>query len=420
MGNLWYSSRKTFALQKGVDMITKDQVLDLLKKLVSIRSPYFHETEIARFVSGWLDERGIVNFIHEFHEAKVTNFYGNNVIVDIVGDRPGKHIYFNAHLDTVNEPMGWTKDPYDLTIEEDRAYGLGALDMKSGVTAVLLALGSFIKKNGKDFAGRITCHFVSDEEGPYGLGTTFLIEEDRIGKPDIAIITEPSAAFSEEAHPCICLGARGGYNYKIKFFGVSSHAATPDKGVSALIDAAKAALAIEDLELLEDPDLKKGSSVVIRLSSGKDACSVPDRAELEVFRHTVRGESQETIFEEIRSALSKIAIRSRYEIEFREAATPSFDGGFIPYFYPNEGLIREFVDSIEETTGKVISESFFSSIGDFNHIGGMLGIPTVIFGANGRNFHSMDEYVEIETVVDVANSIEHFLNKVLCIGCTTI
>lgn len=396
-------------------MITRDQVLELLGELVSIRSPYFHEEAIAHFVSNWLDKRGISNFVHKFHEKRVTDFRGNNVIVDIAGDRPGKQIYFNAHLDTVNEPMGWTKDPYHLTIEQERAYGLGALDMKSGVTAVLLALESFTKKNGNHFAGRITCHFVSDEEGPYGLGTTFLIEEDRIGKPDIAIITEPSAGFAEQSHPCICLGARGGYNYKVNFFGLSSHAATPSKGVSALIDAAKAALAIENLELRVDPDLKKGSSVVIRLSSGKDACSVPDYAEIEVFRHTVRGETQESIFKEIQSALSEAGIKCRYEIEFRDAPTPSFDGGFMPYFYPKEGLIKDFMNSIEEVTGGVISESFFSSIGDFNHIGGMLGIPTVIFGANGRNFHSMDEYVEIETVVDVANSIEHFLNKVLCI-----
>ena len=79
-------------------------------------------------------------------------------------------------------------------VEDGRMYGVGALDMKGGDAAILLALQAFARDCGEDFCGKIIYHFVSDEEGPYGLGTVFLIADDIDGirsGADLAIIAEP-------------------------------------------------------------------------------------------------------------------------------------------------------------------------------------------------------------------------------------
>ena len=393
-------------------LINKAEVIELLGDLTRIYSPYFKEERVLSYIQGWLESRGFSPDIHAYSEPLVTKFDGKNLILELEGSEEGPHIYLNAHVDTVYESMGWDTNPLDPVVVGDNMYGLGVLDMKSGVGATLLALDAFVKGN-RNFRGKITAHFVSDEEGPFGLGTTFLIKDGLINKPDLAIITEPSAGFTGMQHPVICLGARGGYNYTVKLQGFASHAATPQLGHSAVVDAAKLIQSLENITLIEDKDLGKGSSVVIRVSGGGAACSVPDYAEVEVFRHIVRGESMSTIEEEIIQAIKDGGIDSKYEIEFRSSPAEGFDGGFEAYYYENEPLIDSFAKSVERVCQAVPQVTFFSSIGDFNHIGGKLGIPTVIFGAAGENFHSPNEYVNLDSVRDVANVLVNYLEKVL-------
>ncbi|MDF2676152.1 MAG: peptidase [Bacillota bacterium] len=68
---------------------------------------------------------------------KITGFKGINLIGYLEGSEKGPVILLNCHLDTVKECAGWSKDPYNPTIENGRLYGLGALDMKSGCAALL-------------------------------------------------------------------------------------------------------------------------------------------------------------------------------------------------------------------------------------------------------------------------------------------
>jgi hypothetical protein len=48
-------------------------------------------------------------------------------------------ILFNVHLDTVPAGDGWSRDPFELQVRDDRAIGRGACDIK-GAAAVLLTL----------------------------------------------------------------------------------------------------------------------------------------------------------------------------------------------------------------------------------------------------------------------------------------
>ena len=56
----------------------------------------------------------------------------------------------------------------------------------------------------KDFYGKIIATFVSDEEGPYGLGTNALIEDGLLKDVDFSIIAEPSAGFNQQSFPDVC------------------------------------------------------------------------------------------------------------------------------------------------------------------------------------------------------------------------
>jgi len=258
-------------------MIKQKEALELVKKLISIKSPYFEEDRIMEFVESWFLANGMMAHIHNYHEEKVTGFKGKNVIVELQGSKPGPSICINGHLDTVKLCNGWTMDPYAGYVDGDRIYGVGALDMKSGCAATMLALKAFSEEH-EDFKGRIISTYVSSEEGPYGMGTNALIEEGYLKDVDFSIVTEPSAGFVGKPFPTVCLGARGGYGLEIEFFGKSAHAALPKSGISAALDAAKVVCELENVDYIADEHLGTGAACVVAIECDGGACSVPDYA----------------------------------------------------------------------------------------------------------------------------------------------
>lgn len=392
--------------------IEKEQTTKLLMDLVSIESPYFEEEKIMDYVHKWFQERNIEAFIHEYHEKKVTGFKGKNVVVNLVGKEKGPVICLNGHLDTVKLCNGWTANSKG-EIKGDRLYGVGALDMKSGCAATMIALKAFVE-NHKNFKGEIISTYVSVEEGPYGMGTNALIEEGIIKNVDFSIVAEPSAGFTGNKFPNICLGARGGYGLEIEFFGKSSHAATPELGLNAAECASKVVVELKNVDYIVDPHLGKGSACVVALESDGGACSVPDYAKVKLFWHIVVGESEETITREIEKAIERAQIQCKYKINFREAPSEG-SKGFMPYTITGrEPIAKEFIETVKNVCTEKPSISYFQSIGDFNYLGSRLNAPTVIFGAAGSNFHGSDEYVELDSVFKTAEVVYAFLEKMLC------
>lgn len=392
--------------------INREDTVKLLSNLVAIESTYFEEEEIINHVNDWFINNNMKSTIHEYYDSKVTKFHGKNVVSELIGDKKGPTICLNGHLDTVNLCDGWVKNPKG-EIDGDKMYGRGALDMKSGCAAILMALKAF-NENHKSFKGRILTTLVSDEEGPYGLGTNALIEDGILDDVDVSIITEPSSGFTEKKFPTLCLGARGGYGLSVEFFGKSAHAATPELGVNAITSASKFVSEIENIDYLEDDFLGKGNACVISIEGDGGACSVPDYSKVTLFWHIVVGETTDTIIAQIKEAIKRAGIKGEYKIAFRPSPTEG-SKGFMPYKVDkNDKIVKDFSESIVNVCGIEPSISAFASIGDFNYLGTRLGnVPALVFGAAGKNYHGANEYVEIDTVVDTAKIVYDYLVRTL-------
>jgi acetylornithine deacetylase/succinyl-diaminopimelate desuccinylase-like protein len=392
--------------------INVTETVELMKKLISIPSEYFKEDAIVNFTYNWFKEGGMKAYIHEYHEKKITNFKGKNVICELSGSSDDPTIHINGHLDTVQLCKGWSKDPYGGEVEGNRIYGVGALDMKAGVCSSMLAIRKFHELN-KSFNGRIIASFVSDEEGPYGLGTNSLIEDGLLNEIDFSIVTEPSAGFNNKPFPNLCLGARGGYGLSVEFFGKSAHAALPNSGISAAMDAGRFMCELENINYIKDEFLGTGVACVVAVESDGGACSVPDYAKVKLFWHIIPGENEKTIEEYIIDTIKRANIKSSYKISFREAPSEG-SKGFMPFTVPRENdYVRIFSESIKDVCGCDAGISYFQSIGDFNYLGSRLKAPSIIFGAEGENFHSADEYATISSIVKTAEVIYDFLVKIL-------
>lgn len=66
-----------------------------------------------------------------------TELKNKNLIMSI-GKNP--EVGFLGHTDTVEYIDGWNTNPFELTSKENKLYGLGACDMKSGIAAILDAI----------------------------------------------------------------------------------------------------------------------------------------------------------------------------------------------------------------------------------------------------------------------------------------
>jgi acetylornithine deacetylase/succinyl-diaminopimelate desuccinylase-like protein len=392
-------------------MISKEKTTELLGRLVAIASPYFQEEEVMEMVRDWFCSQGIPAVFHEYHEAKVTGFHGKNVVVTLEGSGKGPVVHLNGHLDTVKICSGWNKNPYGQQ-EGEKFYGVGALDMKAGCAAVMMAVSEFYKQH-ESFAGAIKASFVSVEEGPYGMGTDALIESGYLNDVDVSIVTEPSSGFQGEPFPTITLGARGGYGLEIEFFGKSTHAATPESGVSAAEDAAAVICELKSIAFPADDCLGKGTCCVIAMEADGGACSVPDYSKVKIFWHIVRGENEKTITRDIEAAVQRANIKGRYAIKFREA--PSEDSrGFLPYTTPlDDKMVIGFARAVKRICRKDPEYSYFKGIGDFNYLGTRLPAPAIVFGPSGENCHAQDEYVDLDSVHKTALILYDFLEELL-------
>jgi succinyl-diaminopimelate desuccinylase len=390
----------------------KKEVAGLLADLVKIPSPYFEEGKIMEFAHGWLTDAGVPVDYHRFHEDRIFDYKGVNVVGALESGHPGPTVVVNGHLDTVKLCDGWTLDPFAASIDGNRMYGLGACDMKGGCAAIMMALSEFARKK-RDFSGKILYSLVCDEEGPFGLGTDALILDGLIPKDaDVAVIAEPSSAFSGVPFPSLCLGARGGWNYSVRVKGKSAHGAQPECGVNAVSEAAKILLELERAKLPAHKKLGPGSICCIDFHGGGAALSVPDEAVFSIFRHVTVGETKETVLREARAAIERAGVSAKAKVRFRDAPHDECDG-FPAYVVPEDNpYVNGMKASMEAATGKEPAISYFSSVGDFCYTGGRLGIPTLVAGPKGGNFHGADEYVELDTVTKTAEFLYDFLSRI--------
>ncbi|NQT59664.1 MAG: YgeY family selenium metabolism-linked hydrolase [Bacteroidetes bacterium] len=263
-----------------------------LSKMIQAKSYSGKEEEVCRVISSLCEEAG-------FDEVY---FDGLGSVIGRVGNGP-KKIAFDAHIDTVEvgDPEQWNFDPFSGEIRDGRVWGRGASDQKGGAASMITA-GRILKELG--YGGVFTVYFTFTvmEEDCDGMCWKYLIEEEKL-VPDYVVSTEPTSCRLYRGH-------RGRMEIEVRMKGVSSHGSAPGRGVSAAYKAARAALAIEQLnsDLLPDSDnfLGKGTIVVSQINvHGPSQCAVPDQAMLYLDRRLTWGEDAELAINQVKKYVSE-------------------------------------------------------------------------------------------------------------------
>ena len=133
------------------------QLIALCQALIQSQSYSGHEDGVVNRMKQAFDK-------WEFDEV-IVDYYGS-ILGRIKGNRPGKVMLLDGHIDTVPVPDGskWTHKPFGGELVDGRIYGRGTSDMKGAVSAMMAAAAFFAADTRRDFAGEIYVSGVVYEE----------------------------------------------------------------------------------------------------------------------------------------------------------------------------------------------------------------------------------------------------------------
>ena len=293
-----------------INILTSEAV-ELLKEMIAIPSPSFHEDAVCSHISGWLTNKGIE------HER-----IGNNIIAEHIADPNAPPLMLCAHIDTVDPCEGYSFDPYKPEDSpEGTIQGLGSNDDGASVVSMIAAYrffsdtvgsGAGVKNNPSHSFGAgpspcgqggstvfNTCHITPNitlvltcEEERSGKGGMTGLWGKRLNRIDYAIVGEPTemkAATSERGLLVIDATAHG----------ISGHAAR-NEGKNALY------IALEDIERLRkhefsrvSPKMGKVNINVTQINAGSAHNVIPDRCDFVIDIRPTEQYTNEEILEEL-------------------------------------------------------------------------------------------------------------------------
>jgi len=157
----------------------REELIELCGRLVAATSvnPPGRTAEAAEVVRAYLSGHGIAA------ETIAADDEAPNVVGRIDGSAGGRHIVFNAHMDTMEagDEAAWTVPILRLTRRHGHLYGLGMGNMKGALAAMCVAT-VILKRHSNAWKGRLTMTVVSDEVMFGERGTVFLLRQ----RPDVA------------------------------------------------------------------------------------------------------------------------------------------------------------------------------------------------------------------------------------------
>ncbi len=258
--------------------MTSQDAIFILQELIRTPSISKDEKATADILEGALKKSGYV--VHR----KANNVWVKNKFFD--QSKPS--ILLNSHHDTVKPNAGYTRDPFEPSIENGKLYGLGSNDAGGALVSLL---ATFLHFASKEIEYNLIFAATAEEEisGKQGIE---LIKPD-LGHLDFAIVGEPTQmqmAVAEKGLMVLDCVAKG----------KAGHAAR-NEGKNALY------MAMEDINWFKNFEFTKESEAlgpvkmsVTQINAGSQHNVVPDRCEFVVDVRSTDVYSNKELLEQIR------------------------------------------------------------------------------------------------------------------------
>jgi len=313
-----------------------------------------------------------------------------NVVGTFKGSGGGRSLILNGHIDTVSPGniASWKHNPYGGDVEDGRLIGLGAVDMKGGLAAMLMAM-RIIKRSGIKLKGDVIFQSVVDEEGG-GNGTLACVE--RGYRADAAIIAEPTGLE-------ICCAHRGAMHVRINVKGLSTHACLKSKGVNAIEKMTMIIAGLEDLNgqwqtSKKHPLLSSPTITCCQISGGTGASIIPAECEAKINVKYLPSERVQDVRKEVETCINRVVQRDDWLRQNQPQVTWLLNTS--PYETSvNHPLIEVLRTTVNDVKRKV-KISGLPSGADARILNNIGNIPSFIIGPGGLvQAHHVDEALPI-------------------------
>lgn len=373
--------------------IDRDYALETLQSLVRINSinPSLApggpgEAEIAGFIAASLGSLGGQVAVQVAQHAPAP---GRPSVVGVLkGSGGGRALMLNAHVDTVD--VAGMDEPFSGALRAGRVYGRGAYDMKGSLAACLAALKA-LAEAGPRLRGDVLVAAVADEEYA-SLGTADLLGRYAV---DGAIVTEPTDLD-------LCLAHKGFVWVEVETRGRAAHGSRFDLGVDANLRMGRYLAALETLErdlraraphaLVGPPSLHAAL-----LNGGSGLSTYAERCVLRIERRTVPGETETQVAAELQALADRLA-----------ADDPSFQASVRSFFVrepfevaPEAAIVGVVERAAQAVLGRKPRRHGQTPWMDSALLAGA-GVETVVMGPVGAGAHAAVEWVDFQSVVDLA------------------
>lgn len=290
-----------------------------------------------------------------------------------------KILEYSGHLDVVPCVGDWQHTAIGTTEEGELIYGRGACDMKGGVAAMCSAAISMFRDK-TPLNGQIRLTFVADEEDA-NLGMHAFLDSHKAAT--YTILGEPTDLHVAIAH-------RGVGRYYIDLLGHACHAALRSTEETAVAKAARAVMAIEDLnKQLESMthDVLPSPSIVVTMVQGYEKDNVvPGKVRLLVDFRVLPGMTETQTRKLVQDALDAHGI-----VGFELTKHFFMPGGEVAQAHPFVSACVEQAEKLNER--KEAPQAFGASCEQCFLV--EAGSATVIIGPGSLDqAHTVDEFVE--------------------------
>jgi tripeptide aminopeptidase len=367
-----------------------------LMRFLSVEGVTGQEANIAAAVSDALKKAGVPASAIRFDDANKRiplPTETGNLIVDLPGTRPGPHLLFSTHLDTVPLCAGAKPRREGDRIVSDGTTALGG-DARTGVALLVVVAETLIKH--KLPHPPITLLFtVREESGLHGARELNPVD---LGGPVMCINVDGMRA-SE-----LIVGAVGQENWEVEIKGKASHAGVaPEKGISATLVGAIALAEARSagwFGKVVKPDGRGTSNVGI--FGGKDGkVAAGDATNVVTDYVYIRGEarSPEAAFAtRIAEGYKEAFAKAKAAVVDHEGDTAEVKFSHVTSYPPFK--LEEDTPIVKRATKALgmlgIEPTYLFSNGglDANWLD-KHGIPTITIGAGQAEIHTIKEYVNL-------------------------
>ncbi len=397
----------------------RDQAIKLTQEMVC-RPSYEKEDEVQAYINRWCREKGLEPDLWEpdIEELKKSpgfvdvnyDYKGRpNQVILLKGSGGGHSLTLNGHTDVVPvEPVPWKYGgPWNPQVVDGKIYGRGSMDMKAGIAVALIVVDA-LRASGIGLKGDLQLQCVVDEENG-GNGTLAAIL--RGYRSDATIFLESTGVEN------VAVSSRGAQFFRITIPGLESgieyqftHPNVIDKAF-ILFEAVKSyALwrAAEANHPLYAWDPTQIPSAICKINAGSWPSTFAAKCVMEGSIECLPGESIEKVKERFRAYLLQVAMQDSWMREHPpviEYFGLRFEAGETPLDSP---FIHQFTESFEAVMGS--QPRYLGGGGSDLRLPVLYAnSPSILFGPLGGSIHSTDEFVDIDSMMKVAQILGKFI-----------